>query len=341
MNILLISSRSDMGGGPRHVHDILKGLKNNPDLNIFVSTPIDPPFGNFYKENAKGFFPIKHRHFSLLRLLALISWAKKNKIQIIHSHGRGAGLYSRLMKFFGFKIVHSFHGIHSPQNRIDYFKAFIDKILILLTDSLVFIGQDEKLQFENIYNQNNAVKYLIPNGIDCASFKAQTTQVPPRSENQVILGVLARLDQHKGIPFLVKAMEHLESHYHLRIAGSGPDEGEITNLIQSLSLENRVTLVGQVEEPAYFLNNIDILVSNSKSEGMPYSVIEALCLEKKLLLSNVPGHQQFENNAILFQKDDLSSFLMKISSLKDMSPKPYLWDLNQMCDKLVRDVYVK
>ena len=93
--ILLITVRADTGGGPKHVYDILEGLQN--DFDFFIAAPDNERYSNDYKALAKEFLPIPHRKFSLTTLLEIYLFCRKHNIQIIHSHGFGAGLYSRLL----------------------------------------------------------------------------------------------------------------------------------------------------------------------------------------------------------------------------------------------------
>lgn len=341
MNILLITARSDMGGGPRHLFDILLELKKNTKHQIYICSPLNPPYGNLFLEHCDGHFQIRHRNFSILYFIKLVNWAKKNQIDVVHSHGRGAGLYARLMNCFGFKTIHTYHGIHTPKNFIDRIKLYVEKSLLNLTDRIVFIGHDEQAQFSVLFNDSYSKINLIPNGIDCESLKANSN-LRPKSDT-LTLGVLSRLDEHKGVLFVVQSILKLSDRYNLVVAGDGPQSQEISDFVMKNSLNKRVFLLGEIKEPIVFFNQIDILVSNSKSEGMPYSVIEALCLRKKLLLSDVPGHQQFSQYAQLFEPNNFQSFFenLETSLNDDTHHVPYTWNRSQMCKKLESEVYAK
>lgn len=342
MNILLITSRSDMGGGPRHVFDVVRELKKKAHHKVFVASPNTPPYGDYFKSHADRTFTLPHRKFSVIRFILLIFWSRKNNISTIHSHGRGAGIYSRLMKLFGFNVIHTFHGIHQCENLIDRLKYWVEEVLLLLTDKVVLIGEDEQRQFKNNFPNFKNRTFLIPNGIDCESFKNNLKPFDKIITNKIRLGVLARLDDHKGVDFIIRCMSRHIDKFHLYIAGDGPSKEFVSKLIIELNLNDSVTLLGQIDDPAAFISSIDILVSNSKSEGMPYSVLEALCLKKKILLSNVPGHFQFSNYATFFERNNGQSFYESLLSinLNGSATAPYEWNLAKMCNQLERDIYV-
>ena len=122
-SILFISSRSDIGGGSKHLNDLLEYLhSNNSEYDIYVAAPLEEPFGPFYKKYSKQFIEIPKRGITITSILELLFFIRKYKIDIIHSHGRGAGMYSRPLKlltlllFYKLQVIHTFHGIHQGSN---------------------------------------------------------------------------------------------------------------------------------------------------------------------------------------------------------------------------------
>ena len=96
--ILYLNLRSDWGGAPKHIDILYKNI--GPDFLIYFAAPISEPYGiSWYKLVGKErFFELEHRKFSISKLLELKSFIKNNEIKIVHAHGKGAGLYGRLLK---------------------------------------------------------------------------------------------------------------------------------------------------------------------------------------------------------------------------------------------------
>ena len=92
-NILFIISRSDIGGGPRHLHNLLEFLKNEEGIIPFVACPKKGEFFESFNKLAKDVHIIGFRSFSLIQLISLHLFCRNNNISLIHSHGRGAGLW--------------------------------------------------------------------------------------------------------------------------------------------------------------------------------------------------------------------------------------------------------
>lgn len=68
MNILYITVRSDFGGGPKHINELLD--LSSSEYNIYMASPLGEPYGNLWKNDIriKGFHILPYRSFSFLEL---------------------------------------------------------------------------------------------------------------------------------------------------------------------------------------------------------------------------------------------------------------------------------
>ena len=112
INILEISSRSDIGGGPEQLFKIVSNLEDR--FRFFCACPDQQPYFEKITNEGIPVLRLPHRRFEIKSFFRLLRWTRKNRISVVHSHGRGAGIYARLLKIFNrkLKIVHNFHGIH-------------------------------------------------------------------------------------------------------------------------------------------------------------------------------------------------------------------------------------
>ena len=70
VKILFISLRSDYGGGPTHMYDLVFGL--NSSFEKYVACPIQKPFYDMYEEKSIKMFPLPVRSFSLSRFVKFL-----------------------------------------------------------------------------------------------------------------------------------------------------------------------------------------------------------------------------------------------------------------------------
>ena len=60
-NILFITSRTDMGGGPKHLLQLIENI-NQEKYNVYLACPKDEPFFSKYREIVpdENFYFLKH-----------------------------------------------------------------------------------------------------------------------------------------------------------------------------------------------------------------------------------------------------------------------------------------
>lgn len=299
LRVLLITARADIGGGPRHVFDLGAQLKASPisNVEVFIASPDEEPYGTHFKKLAQDFFILPKRRFSFLSFVSLLLFCRRNQIQLIHSHGRGAGSYSRLLKFFGYKIVHSFHGLHFKNGLRGTLILRAEQILSLWTDRLIAVSKGERKRALDLGIGTAGKLRLIYNGLGPLE-KPPSQREEFGSASALVFGTLTRFDLQKGNDLLLlnisKLPKKVLSKTRFLIAGEGPEESNLRSLIQKLNLENNVLLIGPVSDPNLFLEKIDVFVSNSKGEGLSYATLEALRSHRPLLLSDVTGHDELK-----------------------------------------------
>lgn len=57
--VLLISLRSDVGGGPQHVMDLIDGFRNSSEVDLYIAAPNDAPFGPEYSRFDSKYFKLQ------------------------------------------------------------------------------------------------------------------------------------------------------------------------------------------------------------------------------------------------------------------------------------------
>ena len=147
--ILLISSSAKTGGGPSHIFLLKKILKDEFDFYLAM-----PKSGNLSKGfDRRKYLEIAERKILIQDIIRLVLFSKKNSINIIHAHGKGAGLIARIIKIFLNKpLIYTFHGIHTIcLNRFKkYFYIIYENLTGWLDDEKVFVSLSEKIHAINM-----------------------------------------------------------------------------------------------------------------------------------------------------------------------------------------------
>ena len=309
-NILLITVRADHGGGPQHVDLIVNNLSSK--FEIFLACPNDKPYHKQWEENKKvrDIYELPHRKFTLKKLFGLSQFIKDNQINIIHSHGKGAGIYSRLLKLLNpkLKIIHTIHGFHIEEYGAlkRKFYILIEKFLTLLTDKFINVSNGEKdicLNFD-IYTQGRSV--VIYNGIKQIE-KVQNVKQKFNLENKIVITTISRFDYPKNMFFGYEIAQKFKDNDSIVFLWIG--DGNDKDVLEAKAKKEKVNIIftGFTKEIPLYLSATDIYLSTSRWEGLPYALIEAQSLGLPIVATNVVGNNEVvENNknGFLFDSTD-------------------------------------
>jgi len=142
-----------------------------------------------------------------------------------------------------------------------------------------------------------------------------------RAGSKIVLGTIANIDmKYKGIDIAIKALgqlklEGIEIEY--RILGKG-DPLQYKSLIESLDLGDSIYFNGELySESAIFdwLDNIDIYLQPSLTEGLPRSLVEAMSRGCPAIGSSAGGIPELLESDRVFPKGDSLRLAQKISAL--------------------------
>lgn len=315
LNVLIITARADFGGGPEHIYSLLKALhKNN---NFYVACPDDIPYKRRFTEllGENKIILIPHRKFKFTTLLNLKAFTKKNSINVIHSHGKGAGIYGRLLSFLtGIPCVHTFHGFHTGNyNHIQkYFYRLIEKILSLLTKKIISVSKGElEILLQNKISSPSKIT-IIENAVE---IPAQSISEQNFSSKPKIITTFTRFNYQKNSSQLIEIFKELKERkvaqfFKLALLGSGGEETEIRKMAKENGLNEIFVFSGTVENPGKYLEDSFCYISTSRWEGMPLAVLEAMSYGVPVIATNVIG-----NNDLV--EDNKTGFLYNLESSKE------------------------
>ena len=106
-----------------------------------------------------------------------------------------------------------------------------------------------------------------------------------------MVGTVGSLSETKNQEVLIRAAA-MNSKIKVLIAGIGPLEEKLKKLIDSLSLQNRVFLVGQRTDIPQFLQALDVFTLPSKTEGTSLALLEAMAARLPVVATDVGGNSE-------------------------------------------------
>jgi glycosyltransferase involved in cell wall biosynthesis len=348
-NILFISVSTKVGGGGSILYDIIRNMKAScKQYNYFMAAPND---GVFFKKTSDlnvKVCDIDMLSINIRSFFQVYRCVVNNDIHLIHTNGKGAGIYGRLIGLIlRVPVVHSFHGFHFEH--LGFFRRYIyllsERVLSYLTKRYIFVSNGEREKFlSNIYTSQDKCT-VIYNGFDCEKMPkisiSKSDIYPLVDSNDILLINLARIVQQKGILELVYASKIVIGrlkNIKFIVFGDVLNDDELNgkdllyrntviSTIKELNIEDNFYILPRTDESLIYLKSADIFISTSYGEGFSLSLIEAMMLEIPIIASNVTGNNDAIDhniNGLLVDPmniNDISNTILKLALDKDLKSK--------------------
>jgi glycosyltransferase involved in cell wall biosynthesis len=222
---------------------------------------------------------------SLIRKMSS-SW----EANVIHAHSSWAGLYTRILRQKVI-VLYQPHGIafanpkYGPIPRLAL--NFVEYLLSFRTTAFLAVGSYEMEIIKSM--SPKAPVFLLRNWsrLERKNWKTNPTQ------NSRVIGVVGRICLEKDPEYFIQVahcLRAISSKYTFRWLGAG--DADLTARLQG----EEIGVTGWLSEleVARELANLDFLVSSSKSEGMPFTLLDALNTGIPAFLRDIPAFT-FEN----------------------------------------------
>lgn len=212
-------------------------------------------------------------------------------IDVLHGHGAKGGLYARLGRKSPKRVaLYTPHGgvLHfSPTSASGMLFQSFERLLLSSTDAVIFESAFARDAFHRLIGTPKCPDPVIHNGLTEPEFDPVTPQVD--AHDFVFIGEFREL---KGIHFLLEALVGVTAKdgrpATLAMAGGGPDFERFKAEIDSLGLNERVTLLG-VRPARTVLPMGRVALVPSLAESLPYVVLEAAAAGLPVIATRVGG----------------------------------------------------
>lgn len=316
MQILFVNTvPTEANGITGVIFNYLKSIKfdfNHQIGYVAINSP-----SKFFRDqlslnNAKLY--ILHRSIaqplSYIKKLAIIS----KKYDIIHVHGNSATMTLEMIaaKLAGVKIriAHS----HNTTCRMKIIDRLCRPIFYKLCNGKMACGIEAG---KWLFNDNDFM--VLNNGIDSQRFKFSIKDRDSVrnnlgiEKNEILIGHIGNFVEQKNHDFLIDIFYNYNKqnpHSKLLLLGDGVLREKINNKIQNLGITDKVIFTGSVDNPAFYMNGIDLIVMPSLFEGLPLTLIEEQANGLPILAANTITKDANIANRIEFL---------------DLSDKPIKW----------------
>ncbi|WP_010250448.1 glycosyltransferase [Myroides injenensis] len=292
---LLHISETFASGVYTYIKNICKYLENDNSFQIYVLYSVvrqenenEEVINRDFSKNVV-FIPI-----SLSREISIKSDLKglKNirniineiKPNIVHLHSSKAGILGRLacVGLNNTKVLYTPHGYSFIREDISKFKRYfflnIEKYITKLFKGDIIACGDSEYEIAKKFTNN---VFLVRNGIKLDKLNLPISN---NSKDPIIIGTSGRIHMQKNPQLFNKIAKLLPNFKFIWIG-----DGEYIKVLNS----SNITVTGWKtnEEVMELITKIDVFISTSLWEGLPFNIIEAMALGKPIVSKNIEGNK--------------------------------------------------
>lgn len=292
-------------GGPGGAETVFLQTVTSLEPTRFRSVPVVGGSGWLAEQlRARSFPPYiapAKGSLNLRYLLHLARIALRERTDVILAHLYGSAVYAGLLgKLLSVPVISVLHGqtdVSGPER----FSSLKAALIRGGSRKVIFVSQRLQDHLRPRFRLPMEQSVVIPNGVDTRVF----TPAPDRSvraelglsDDVALIGAIGNIRAPKGYEVLLSAARRLlerSVQFHLVIAGDcANDLGKrLEQLGRELGIERHVTFLGLRSDVARILNNLDVFVLSSHTEGFSIACIEAMACGTPVVATRSGGPEE-------------------------------------------------
>jgi len=313
--IIFLITKGNFGGAQRYVYDLATNLPSN-EFEIVVAAGAGEILLDKLTRLCRHAIKIKNlgRDINpwadLKAFVEIWRLLRREKPDLIHlNSSKMGGLGALAGRLAGVPIIiFTVHGLASNEVRPVWQKLLINIshwLSFVLCHRIITVADYLKNQIETWPGLRDKVT-TISNGLPAIKFFERSVsrriiwsnQDGPVSNKKIWIGTIAELHPNKGLDFLIEAFaatvrallgDSLGWSLQLVIIGEGEERSRLAQLIKAKRLEDRIFLPGRIEDARAYLKAFDIFALTSRTEALPYVILEAGAAGLPVVASEVGG----------------------------------------------------
>ena len=226
----------------------------------------------------------------------LIDYIRTREIDLISCHDYKSNLYGIIAsKICGIPAVSIFHGRTSHSFIMKLYEKVDDRILSFF-DSVVCVSRfSSKVVRERVRGIRNVRVVYNAIKIDECIAKRKKTNIREELGLPKDFGLIVQVgrvspekDQFLFVKSAIEIISMLPRHAFL-VVGDGPELANLKELVRSKNCSSRVLFLGHRSDAISIIDQANLLVLTSKTEGMPITILEAFAVRTPVLSTPVGG----------------------------------------------------
>lgn len=314
----------------------LKMFKEN-GYEVHVATNGDEEIPYCDKKHKISFerSPFKINNLKAIKQLKKI--IDEEKFDVIHTHTPMGAAVTRLAakhsrKVNHTRVIYTAHGLHffKGSSFINWLVFYpVEKYLSKYTDTLILINQEDYDLCKKKFKKCHDIHFIKGVGIDKNKMNITVTKEEKKellkslglSEKDFIIIYPAELSKRKRQVWLINSIKDLLYKYKdikLLLPGKDSLNGELSNLIKKLKLEEQVLLLGYRKDIPKLLRISNLSISTANQEGLPVNIMEAMYVGLPIVVTDCRGNRDLitnTNHSSIVPLEDSEKFSKSIEKI--------------------------
>ncbi len=339
--LIYMVTKAHWGGAQKYVYQLATSALIRKEFEVIVVVGSDGELVDQLRQKGihTDIVPIKNSinpFSSLFELARLVTFLKKEKPSVVHINSSKMALFGSIAsRIAGIDhIVFTAHGWTFTEKRPLYVRVFLHALfytVVHLSSVTICVAESlkKKLRAPAFLEKKLVIIY---NGLE----ETPTIKLTKLSEGSKVKHVvtIGYIHPNKGQDTVFRILPFIDNiHYH--VIGENQMGSFTTNLLKKKKIENKVTLYGHVTNAQRLLSQYDLFLIPSRTEALPYVVLEALRAGLPVVARRVGGIPEIINGVTSSTLYDNDNELIDI--LKRDIPSTSSWnDSRFKIDTMIR-----
>lgn len=270
----------------------------------------------YFKDIVELEFPC---HTTKISIISQFNW---EEFDIIHCHGLRPDLFVLLRKPLFCKTpvcttIHSYLFLDHSYKYGKHWSWLTARIVLASTlrDNIVITLSKHAMEYYKKYIPHRKLRFVY-NTRECVLNDVEEelhNQILKFKDSCFLLGANCNLNKLKGLHQIIEVLPLLDE-VKFCVVGDGEEKCRLEKLAKDLGVEDRVLFLGRRPNAHNFLPFYDCYVMPSYSEGFPLALLEAACMKKATICSNIEIFREIlsEHETAFFQLDCPQSLVTAI-----------------------------
>lgn len=250
---------------------------------------------------AKG-ISVKVINESKLSFLQIVSEfksiAQSFSVEIIHSHRIKENIIGGIVAMIcKCKNIRTIHGDIEQTDTSWSLRAFALKVgdrffAHFVQDKIIAVSDELYRKLAERYNSNKIVAINNSINVDYIIDSAKQPIDTNINSKNINIGFVGRFVHVKRVKLfyqiakeVIRKNTDLNVHFHM--IGDGPELDDIKASVLEDNVDEKIHLIGFVENSAPYIKRLDYLMFTSKHEGLPMVLLESMALETAVISTNL------------------------------------------------------